>query len=154
MVRRRVEKNRPRLPEPESLRDQSIQLIHYLVNLIKTLRIRFEAVEDQIEEQDNKMRVRYIDDKVSIELNFDDFIYLVDATGGGVFIDLPDALDAFNARVTYKIRETSGLNPIDIMPKTGQLIEGSPVFVIDGVTIKGVEVASNGKNWFVLNTYT
>jgi hypothetical protein len=158
MARRRVQKSISKIPEPTMFRMlgfkfSSIDLADYMDSVIRSLRLKFEAVEAQLDAQDNKDGVVFIENETEVTVTFENFIYIIDATSGTVTLELPDALDAFNEKVTYKIREISMINQIDILPQSGQLIEGSIVFTIDGTLIKAVEIASNGKNWYILNTY-
>lgn len=157
MTRRRVQRATSRIPEPTRFRMGNLlegaTFANYMDSVIKTLKLKFESVEAQIDAQDNKLRVEFVQNETLVEANFEKFCYLVDANLGTVTFELPDALEAFNERVVYSVREIGGVNQVDIFSQSGQLIEGAPVFIVGGAGPRSVQIASNGTNWYVISAY-
>jgi hypothetical protein len=157
MARRRVQKATSRIPEPTTFRMRGTltgtSVANYMDSVIKTLRLKFESVEAQIDAQDNKMRVEFIENETDVNANFEKFCYLIDASIGTVNFELPDALEAFDERVVYSVREISGANQVDVYAQSGQLIEGALVFTVGGAGPRSIQIASNGTNWYIISAY-
>jgi len=159
------QKYRARLPEPTRLEHPSeitepqdlvhkITLIRYIDDLIKTIRLRFESIEqeaDTINTQGALLAVTHTT-ATTINATFGNRVYLVDTTAGVVTFNLPSATVA-EGNVFY-IKKEIGASTINVTPFGSETIDGSggPLSMAGGVQ-QVLMIVSDGLNWYILNEH-
>ena len=148
-----VQKFRGRLPEPtQRLRkEQTGGLLFYIDELIKTLRIRFESLEDEIDALNSKGFTS--SNNVTVDVSLSTFVYLLDPSGNAITVNLPTAGDAQES--TYYFKKTAGGgNSITISASGTDQIDGAANYVIGpGATLEGIIVYSDGTGWWILGAF-
>lgn len=142
----RIERNRSRLPDPIRFKSNlSIEVLaNYVDDLVKTLRLRLESIESEIDYQDDRTRVLEVDEDTT--LGTDTPIVLCD---GNINISLPNAIDAFNDQtvITIKARTAAVL----VLPQSGEQIENGLNYNIPALS--SIIIVSDGDNWWITASY-
>lgn len=152
MTVRKTGRNRSRIIEPFRVGSQSPDvntLARYLDDLVKTIRLRYESLEDEIDFEINRTRVLEVTEQ-DFTADFATSIYLLDGTVTDTF-NLTDALEAKELNMVYSLREISNGGTINIVPISPSLIENAPNLVLSANS--GVTITSDGDNWWIINTY-
>lgn len=151
MPKTRLKRNRARLPDPIRIltRPDVHILADYINDLVKTLRLRLEGNEAELDFQDTRSRPLLIEDDTG--LDFGSFVVLADAASGPITVTLPFARDSFNTQGVYIVRETSGSNVVVLETQPGELIENAASVNVPAG--EGVTFTSDGDNWWLVSNY-
>lgn len=158
-----VQQFRARLPEPKRLENNFNEikqedlikkdiLIRYIDELIKTLRLRFESLEGEVDTINTVgalLSVLHVSGS-PITSTFGDKVYLVDCTSPVVF-NLPSA--TVSSGTVFYIKKEFGANIITVTTFGAETIDGaSPHLIVGGVNTT-LQIVSDGLNWFILNQF-
>jgi hypothetical protein len=121
----------------------------YINSLVKTLRIRLEAVEGELDFTNIRTKVENVAGQTDFDAGFDSFVYIVDADSGDVTFNLPDPLEAFDLDLVYTVREIGGVSNVILTPTTG-LINNLATYTV--LSDQSVTFVSDGDNWWIIST--
>lgn len=142
----RIERNRSRLPDPIrfKLKLDIKTLADYVDDLVKTLRLRLEGIETELDYQDDRTRVLEVDENTS--LGTDTPVVLCD---GVINIELPNAIDAFDDQsiITIKARTAA----VTVIPQSGEQIENAANYLVNAGS--SIVIVSDGDNWWIISSY-
>jgi hypothetical protein len=143
----RVQRNRSRLPEPTRFRPNlNIEsLARYVEDLVKTLRIRLESIESEMDYQDE--RTRLVESDVDIDIDTSTPIVIATAA---IDVNLPTAADAFDDQAVIAVRATGGA--VSVVAADGDLIEGGGNLIIPNNQAR--TLVSDGDNWWIIASYS
>jgi hypothetical protein len=142
----RIQRNRSRLPDPLRFKSNlNITILaNYVDDLVKTLRLRMESIESEMDYQDDRTRVLEVD--TDTELGTDTPVVLCD---GNINVELPNAVDAFDDQsiITIKARTAA----VTVIPQGGEQIENATNYVIPALS--SIIIVSDGDNWWITASY-
>ena len=142
----RTERNTSRLPDPMRFKaNLSIEVLaNYVDDLVKTLRLRLEGVEGEIDYQDVRTKVLEVDSDTAIDTSTP--IVLCD---NAIEIELPNARDAFDDQAVVTIKARTGA--VTVVPQSGENIEGAASHIIP--ILSSIIVVSDGDDWWITASY-
>lgn len=145
-----LQKFKGRLPEPRRLEEeQSKKVIDYINDLIKTIRLRFESLEFDLEIRDRTVvsiditTTPYTVDTVS-------YILLCDATSENIIVNLPPAADVKGQTWHVKKTDVSSTNTVIITPNGSETIDKFTTHTLTGILHPCDDVYSDGDEWWIL----
>jgi len=172
-------KYRARLPEPNQLdsqfRRQTAEVpldretaIRYLNDLVKTLRLRHESTEGDIDTVIEEVNTININGSLlafttivapaappattfDVDVTTDYAVYLTDVTDNDVEYFLMPAAEVEGR--TFHFKKILGGNTITITPDGSETIDGDPNHVNAGVAKANLVIMSDGSNWHILNQF-